>query len=136
MSENSREDLLEILSALDINDRGKKRFSFPRNVDQSYTIIAGLSGKDFLFYIFPALGFSALFFIIPPYSSLGFWVIKAFIAIIFFSIAFIMALVRPVQNRPNIRMVDFIKNYKLYTSRQKVFYIKKKDKENLYGTDD
>ncbi len=107
----------------------KKKFTFPKNVDTSYAIVAGLDGKDIIRYILPATALSVLIALIPPINSFWFWLVKIFVFIIFISIAFVFALVRPVKDRNNIRLIDYLKNYKDFYKRQKVFYMKKRKED-------
>lgn len=105
---------------------GKKKFSFPRNVDTSYGIFGGLSGKDILQYLFPAAALAVLICFLPPFTSTTFWTIKVFVAVLLLIGAWSIAVARPVANRSNIRMIPFLKMQLDFIKRQKVFFIQKK----------
>ncbi len=106
----------------------KKKFTFPKNVDTSYAIVAGLSGKDIICYILPPFFLCVLIGIIPPFNSVALWIVKIFFFVVLMIGGFIFALVRPVKDRPNIRLIDYIKQYRDFGKRQRIFYLAKKEK--------
>lgn len=128
--ENLKKILLELLGE-DENGRTGKKFFFPGNVEKGYNIVQGLSIIDVARFIIPSLLISVIIIIIPPYMSVIFWIIKAIFVCIFLSMGFIMAILRPVKNRSNIKCLDYIKMRILFSSKQKIYYIKPKDRRSL-----
>lgn len=120
--------LLEILSEDEAIGKGKK-FFFPKNVEQGYNLIPGLTIKDAVKYIFPSALMAAALAAIPPYNSVVFWVIKFIFILLILCTSFCIVLLRPVKGRNNIKVMDFLKSWYSFCVKQKIYYIKPKRKE-------
>lgn len=124
--ENLRKALVELLGEEDT--RRGKRFYFPRNVSNEYCIVPGITFKDLCKFMLPAALASLFLFAIPPYHIFSFIVIKAVIAFFIITIAFSMMMVRPIPNRKNVRVSNYMKYWFSYCTRQRIFYMEKKMK--------
>ena len=125
--ESLKRSLLELLGE-DNNGRMGKKFFFPGNVEKGYNIVQGLSVIDVFKYIVPSLIVSIIIIAIPPYASILFWILKAIVDCIVLSLGIIMAVLRPVASRSNIKCLDYIKMRISYIGKQKMFYIKPKNR--------
>lgn len=131
--EEIREALLELLG--EEETRKGKKFIFPKNVESSYNLIPGVTFKDVLKVIFPAALLSIMIAVIPPYNSLAFWIVKFFIIIIILVFAFVVTILRPITSRPNIRTTDYVKWRINFIKKQKIYYLKPKNREVQNGTE-
>jgi len=128
--ESIRRTLLELLGE-DENGKIGKKFFFPGNVEKGYNIVQGLSVIDVVKYIVPSILVATIVIAIPPYTSIFFWIIKAIFDCFILSLGFIMAILRPIRNRSNIKCLDYIKMRISYLNKQKMYYIKPNDRGNL-----
>ena len=130
----NKEELRKILFELlgeDENGRIGKKFFFPGNVEKEYNIVQGLSIIDVIRFIVPSLLIATIIIAIPPYRSVFFWIIKGIFDCIILCTGFVMAILRPIKNRSNIKCLDYIKMRISFSSKQKMYYIKPKDREDL-----
>jgi hypothetical protein len=128
--EDIRKALLEMLDE-DGGEREGKKFIFPRNIESSYNLIPGLTGMDIIKYISIPLIISIFIFAVPPYSILGLWIVKILIGVIIIVCSFILAIARPVKYRSNIRCIEHIASIVSFHSRQKMFFLKPKKREEV-----
>lgn len=109
----------------------KEKLYFPRNVSIHYQLfgIEGLGWPAIKRYILPTLGIMICFFIIPPYKSLLFWIVK--IIVLVFAVIFniFMIMLKPVPARKNINLETWIAYQRNYSKRQKEYFINKKDRK-------
>lgn len=105
------------------------KVTFPRNVESDFQLAPGLGGKEIRNYILPALAIMILIGIIPPYTSIFFWIIKAVIFFMIICVLVILIFCRPISTRKNIRTMDWIKMHLNFNKRQKVYYMDKKDRK-------
>lgn len=125
--ESLRRTLLGLLGEEE-NGRMGKRFFFPGNVEKGYNIVQGLSVIDVVKYIVPSLMVSIIIIAIPPYTSIFFWILKAIFDCLILSTGIIMAVLRPIASRSNIKCLDYIKMRTSYINKQKIYYIKPKNR--------
>jgi len=125
--ESIRRSLLELLGEEE-NGRMGKKFFFPGNVEKGYNIVQGLSVVDVVKYIIPSLMVSIIIIAIPPYTSMFFWILKAILDCLILSTGIIMAVLRPIASRSNIKCLDYIKMRIAYIGKQKMYYIKPKNR--------
>ncbi|MCB2293684.1 hypothetical protein LGK95_09120 [Clostridium algoriphilum] len=128
--EGLKKALLELLGEEE-NGRTGKRFFFPGNVEKGYNIVQGLSVTDVAKFIVPSLLLSTIIVVIPPYSSVFFWIIKGIFDCLILCTGFVMAILRPIKNRSNIKCLDYIKMRISFLNKQKMYYIKPKERGNL-----
>lgn len=112
------------------NDMENKIY-FPRNVSVTYQLfgIEGLGWPAIKRYILPTIGIMVLVFLIPPYASLIFWIIKIFILLLAFIYNIFMILLKPIPARKNINMETWLKYQRDYSKRQKEYFINKKNRK-------
>jgi len=125
--EEFKKTLLELLGENETVRTGKK-FFFPENVEKGYNIIQGLSVTDFAKFIIPSVFISLIVVLLPPYSSVIFWIIKVVLIILISTVGFILAIARPIKSRNNIKYFDYIKTRISFSRKQKMYYIKPKDR--------
>jgi len=125
--EELRKTLLELLGENE-NGRTGKRFFFPENVEKGYNIIQGLSVTDLVRFIVPSVLISTIIIFLSPYNSVIFWIIKGIFICVILSVGFLLAILRPIKNRNNIKCLDYIKMRISFLSKQKMYYIKPKDR--------
>jgi hypothetical protein len=128
----TKEEVKEVLKELlgQEDSRKGKTFVFPDNVDRSYHIVKGLSIGNLFKYILPAVIIAAVILLIPPYS-LGFMMIKMFFVAMLMLSSFTFAVLRPITSRPNITYSNYLKLIFQYNSRQKLFFIKPKKRDDF-----
>ncbi|MGM0817448.1 MAG: hypothetical protein ACQEUO_18425 [Bacillota bacterium] len=122
-----------------IDEKIKKMFSvpgnaarewyFPENVDNKYKIFGNVTVKTLFTIIVPFFLFALGVVVIPPYSSIGLWIAKFVTVVILILAPSVYVMYRPVKQRENIHMRDFIKEYFAYRKKQKVFFVKSKNRE-------
>ncbi|MCM3603123.1 hypothetical protein M3175_20500 [Robertmurraya korlensis] len=117
-----------LLEMIDSNGKRGRKWFFPKNVDNQYKILANMTLKELLLYVFPALLISAGIGFIPPYNSIVFWLIKAFFIVFIIVIPVIYVNYRPVKYRENIRSKDFIKEILDYQKKKKIYFVKPKSR--------
>lgn len=121
--EQVKQALLEII---DSNGKRGRKWFFPKNVDNQYKILANMTLKELVLYIFPALLVSTLIGLIPPYNSVVFWLIKAFFIVFIIAIPVLYVNYRPVKYRENIRSKDYLKEIFEYQKKKKIYFVKPK----------
>lgn len=117
-----------LLELLDIDGKRGRKWFFPKNVDNKYKILANMTLKELVFYIFPALLISGGIGFIPPYNSVVFWIIKAVLIVFIIVIPVLYVNYRPVKFRDNIRSKDYIKEFFDYQKKKKIYFVKPKNK--------
>ena len=98
-----------LLEMLDSNGKRGRKWFFPKNVDNQYKILANMTLKEILTYIFPALLISTGIGFIPPYNSIVFWLIKGFFIVFIIVIPVVYVNYIPVKFRDNNRSKNYIK---------------------------
>lgn len=116
-----------LLEMLDSNGKRGRKWFFPKNVDNQYKILANMTLKEILTYIFPASLISIGIGFIPPYNSVIFWLIKAIFIVFIIVIPVVYVNYRPVKFRDNIRSKDFIKEFLDYRKKKKIYFVKPKN---------
>ncbi|MFC5714393.1 hypothetical protein ACFPU1_16730 [Thalassorhabdus alkalitolerans] len=107
-------------------DEGKgKTFYFPENVDASYNVIKGIPTKQFWFIVVPFAALSLVVLLTPPYSTFLF-ILRAFVALLIFFTGLSIVVIKPIRERENISLLQWIQYRKAYVKRQKRFYIRGK----------
>ena len=128
--EELRKTLLSLLGE-EQNGRIGKKFFFPDNVEKGYNIIQGLSLTDMARFIVPSILLSTFIMFMPPYMSIVFWIIKSVFICVILSTGFILAILRPIKSRNNIKCLDYIKMRISFMSKQKMYYIRPKDRGGI-----
>ena len=116
-----------LLEMLDSNGKRGRKWFFPKNVDNQYKILANMTLKEILTYIFPALLISTGIEFIPPYNSIVFWLIKGFFIVFIIVIPVVYVNYRPVKFRDNIRSKNYIKEFLDYRKKKKIYFVKPKN---------
>jgi hypothetical protein len=117
-----------LLDLIDSNSRKGRKWFFPKNVDNQYKIFMNMTFKELAMYVAPAFVLSGLIAIIPPYSSVFFWLIKSALIVTILVLPVFYVNYRPVKFRENIRAKDFFKECLHYYKRKKVYFVKPKDR--------
>ncbi|AMM99556.1 hypothetical protein UP12_19280 (plasmid) [Bacillus pumilus] len=106
-----------------------REWYFPENVDNKYKIFGNVTVKTLFTIIVPFFLLALSVVVIPPFSSIGLWIAK-FIIVVFLILApSVYVMYRPVKHRDNIHMRDFIREYFTYRKKQKVYFVKSKNRE-------
>lgn len=122
-SERLKEALLELLNA--DTEKGQTWF-FPSNVSDHYTVILGLNLKQSLKAIGATVLSVLLAVVILRSMAVIALVVYVLIGLITFGGIWTFYVIKPITDRPNISISDFIKQRKAFTKRQKVYYKKPK----------
>ena len=117
-----------LLDILDSNGKRGRKWFFPKNVDNQYKILANMTLKELVIYIFPALLISAGIGFIPPYNSVLFWLFKTVFIVLIIVIPVVYVNYRPIKFRDNIRSKDFVKEIIEYRKKKKIYFVKPKNK--------
>ena len=128
--EELRKTLLALLGE-EQNGRTGKKFFFPENVEKGYNIIQGLSLTDMARFIVPSVLLATMIMFMPPYISLVFWIVKSVFVCLILSTGFILAILRPIKSRNNIKCMDYIKIRISFLSKQRMYYIRPKDRGGI-----
>ena len=131
---DDKEELRTMLLALlgeEQNGRIGKKFFFPENVEKGYNIIQGLSLTDMAKFIVPSVLLAAIIMFMPPYMSILFWILKSVLVCLILSTGFILAILRPIKYRNNIKCLDYIKMRISFINRQRMYYIRPKDRGGI-----
>lgn len=99
----------------------KKKFIFPENIDSKYSIFLGLSLKELLIYVLPALVVGLVIIAFPPYSFYGVF-IKLFVVLIIITIIIAVISSNPIKDRPNVRLLPYLKLKRQYNKRQNLYF--------------
>lgn len=121
--EELKQALLEMLN--EDSEKGKTWF-FPSNVSDRYTVILGLDLKQSL----QAVGVSILSILLTIllFRSSGIFalILYVIVGLISFGVVWAYHIIKPIPDRANISIADFMKQKKSFAKRQKVFYQKTK----------
>lgn len=128
--EELRKTLLTLLGE-EQNGRTGKKFFFPENVEKGYNIIQGLSLTDMARFIVPSVLLATMIMFMPPYMSLVFWIVKSVFVCLILSTGFILAILRPIKSRNNIKCMDYLKMRYSFLSKQRMYYIRPKDRGGI-----
>lgn len=124
-SEQVKQALLELLN--EDTEKGRTWF-FPSNVSDRYTVLLGLDLKQSAKTIGVTL-VSVLVTILLFRSTAVFpLILYAIVGLLSFGSVWAYYTIKPIPNRPNISISDFIKERKAFQKRQKVFYKKPKER--------
>ena len=100
-----------------------KKFSFSDNFDSAYKVFAGITLSDLLKFIIPSILMAVFIAVLPPYKIIFFWFIKLIIIIVIITLGFLIAMLKPVKYRKNIKCMDYIKTRIAFTKRQKLYFL-------------
>lgn len=103
----------------------KKRFIFPENIDSKYSVFLGLSLREILIYVVPAVIVGLVFIAFPPHSFTAI-IIKVFISIIVITMVIGIISSNPIKDRPNVRLIPYMKLKRQYSKRQNLYFKKAK----------
>lgn len=99
----------------------------PRNVDSSYKVFLDLNMKELLIVFLPSLLFLGIAFL----STFLMGILNMFTSFLIIIIALVvwftlygLLTIKPVSEKSNLRMLDFMKIRQRYSNRQKVFFYK------------
>ena len=123
-SEDLRLAMLELLH--EDTEKGKTWF-FPSNVNSQYILFLGLGVKQFAYAFLTSIISTGLVILLFRKSSAFFLIMYSLIALISFGSVWAFYTVKPITDRPNISISDFLKERKEYQKRQKKFCKKPKD---------
>lgn len=104
-----------------------KKFVFPENVESGYGIFLGITLKELVLYLAPPIVVGLIVVALPPHNV---WLMLFKLMLLLIVLIIILAFLssRPIRHRPNIRFQDYLKLRNQYGSRQKLFYVRKKDR--------
>ena len=107
-----------------------KKFVFPENVESGYGIFLGITLKELLLYLMPPIVIGLIIVALPPHNV---WLMLFKFMLLLIVLIIILAFLssRPIRHRPNIRFQDYVKLRNQFMSRQKLFYIRKKQNRFL-----
>ncbi|WP_079524950.1 MULTISPECIES: hypothetical protein [Halobacillus] len=108
----------------------EKVFIFPEEVESDYNIITGISLKNFVTKVLPFALIGVGIVLIPPYP-LWLLIIRGVIGLIVGSIGFALVLMKPIRERMNITLLQWLKYQQDYKNRQKLFYTKTKPRNHF-----
>lgn len=103
----------------------KKKFIFPENIDSKYTVFLGLSLREILIYVVPAVIVGLVFIAFPPHTFTAI-IIKVFISIIVITMVIGIISSNPIKDRPNVRLIPYMKLKRQYSKRQNLYFKKTK----------
>lgn len=120
-----KQALLELLNA--DTDKGRTWF-FPSNVSDRYTIVLGLDLKQSA-KAFGATLISVLLMILL-FRSKGVLALILYVIVGLISFGGVWAYytIKPITNRPNISISDFLKQRKQFSKTQKIYFKKPKER--------
>ncbi|CEN29518.1 MULTISPECIES: hypothetical protein [Pseudolactococcus] len=124
-SDQVKQALLELLNA--DTDKGRTWF-FPSNVSDRYTIVLGLDLKQSA-KAFGATLISVLLMILL-FRSKGVLALILYVIVGLISFGGVWAYytIKPITNRPNISISDFLKQRKQFSKTQKIYFKKPKER--------
>ena len=124
-SDQVKQALLELLNA--DTDKGRTWF-FPSNVSDRYTIVLGLDLKQSA-KAFGATLISVLLMILL-FRSKGVLALILYVIVGLISFGGVWAYytIKPITNRPNISISDFLKQRKHFSKTQKIYFKKPKER--------
>lgn len=103
----------------------KKKFIFPENIDSKYNVFLGLSLREILIYVVPAVIVGLVFIAFPPHNFTAI-IIKVFISIIVVTMVIAIISSNPIKDRPNVRLIPYMKLKGQYSKRQNLYFKKTK----------
>ena len=112
------------------NNESKKVFDFPEDVESNYKVIKGVSSRNFFTIILPFILLGGGIIALPPYS-IPLLFARGFVGIVIGMIGFAIVLIKPIQDRPNISLIQWVKFGQHYKKRQKLFFLKTKGLEGV-----
>lgn len=124
-TEQVKQALLDLLNA--DTEKGKTWF-FPSNVSDSYSVILGLDLKQSVKAIGTALASILVMVVLLRSTSVLPLIIYVIVGLLSFGSVWAFYTIKPITDRPNISISDFLKQRKSYSKRQKVFYKKPKER--------
>lgn len=111
------------------NKKGK-HFSFPEDVQADYNIVAGVSLKNFVLTILPFTLVGIGIVLIPPYTTL-LLIIRISIGAMVALTGLAIVIAKPIPERRNITLLNWLKQQQHFRNRTKLFYIKKQKKDHF-----
>ena len=135
MSNNLRTELLNLLG----EERKVLRNEIPKNVNSSYKVFLDLNMKELLVVFLPPLIFMIISgFVMYFINALNMYTIflVILIALILWFTLYGLLTIRPVSEKNNLRMLDFFKMSQRYSTRQKVFFYKRKNENATISKED
>lgn len=105
----------------DVNKQGQKVFIFPENIKSHYSVIFGLTLKEILLFVLPAMLVGIVILVIPPYNVTSF-MIKIFFAVLIVTITIAVITTSPVKYRENIKLLPYLKLKRGYSKRQQLYF--------------
>ncbi|WP_226567788.1 hypothetical protein [Bacillus stratosphericus] len=131
MDDQALEKLIDerIKKTFSVSGNAAREWYFPENVDNKYKIFGNVTVKTLFTIIVPFFLLALGVVVIPPYTSIGLWIGKFVIVVALILAPSVYVMYRPVKQRDNIHMRDFIKEYFAYKKKQKVYFVKSKNKE-------
>lgn len=135
MSNNLRTELLNLLG----EERKVLRNEIPKNVNSSYKVFLDLNMKELLVVFLPPLIFMIISgFVMHLMNALNMYTIflVILIALILWFTLYGLLTIRPVSEKNNLRMLDFFRMSQRYSTRQKVFFYKRKNENATISKED
>ena len=135
MSNNLRTELLNLLG----EERKVLRNEIPKNVNSSYKVFLDLNMKELLVVFLPPLIFMIISgFVMYFINALNMYTIflVILIALILWFTLYGLLTIRPVSEKNNLRMLDFFRMSQRYSTRQKVFFYKRKNENATISKED
>ena len=99
----------------------KKKIIFPENIDSKYSVFLGLSLKEIMIYVLPAVVVGIMFVAFPPHTMYSI-LFKCFIALIFITTVVAVISSNPIPNRPNVKLIPYLKLKRQYSKRQNLYF--------------
>lgn len=124
-SDQVKQALLDLLNA--DTEKGRTWF-FPSNVSDRYTVILGLDLKQSAKAIGTALISVLLAILIFRSTAVFPLIIYVIVGLVSFGGVWAFYTIKPITDRPNISISDFIKQRKDFSKRPKVYYKKPKER--------
>ena len=122
MEEEEVKKILCKLLGEDDLERGRK-FSFSDNFDSAYKVFAGITLSDLLKFIIPSILMAVFIAVLPPYKIVLFWFIKLIVIVVIITFGFLIAMLKPVKYRKNIKCMDYIRTRIAFAKRQKLYFL-------------
>jgi len=124
-SEEVKQGLLELLN--EDTEKGRSWF-FPSNVSDQYTVILGLDLKQSIKAIGTSMASLGIVILIFRSTAVFPLIIYALTGLISFGVVWAYYTLKPITDRTNISISEFLKQRKDFKKRQKVFYKRPKER--------
>lgn len=124
-SEEVKQGLLELLN--EDTEKGRSWF-FPSNVSDQYTVVLGLDLKQSIKAIGTAMASLGIVILIFRSTAVFPLIIYALTGLIAFGAVWAYYTLKPITDRTNISISEFLKQRKDFKKRQKVFYKRPKER--------